>query len=607
MAPDSIVFGATGFVGRSLVAELLRQGRGVAAAVRGPGDRLTPWLARRRVDTSGLTVVSADITRPGLGVGGVEGVTVVDGGDGGDGMDGVRDVYNAAARFAFGLSAEEARAVNVTGALNVVGWAAARPGLRRLVHISGYRVSGGPWDYRRDGAYEASKREADAAVRARAHELGVPLTVVNPSTVVGPGQFIGLASVIHALWNGRLPALPGGPDVFLPVVDGDYLARFMAALPEHEETSGQAYWVLDDATPNLPELVGLVAGHLGVPAPRRTIPVGVVRRLPRALTGADPETLSFMSADRYDTAPALAFAERAGLRMPPVGQVLRDWADGLVGARFGTGTPPREPHGFRDVAGSRTWLAGERENPEYVLLHGLPLDADSWEAVLGHLDAPALTADLPGLGRSGDLPGLGRSGDLPGSGGPGSDRSPDGWTEALMAPVRTEPVLVGHSFGCGPVLRYAAAHPGRVAAVVLVAPAFLQAPSPRFLRSGTAVPMLRRMPRERLGARLGIPADAVADLRRPGAARRVVGAMRAAHAARDGLRGLLDRVEVPVTIVTGSSDPLTVDRTAVVIPGAGHYPQLTHPGELAAVLRAAGARDRVVPRGAAVIRSGPKG
>ncbi|MFF5208163.1 alpha/beta fold hydrolase [Streptosporangium sp. NPDC000396] len=561
MTPDSIVFGAAGFIGRSLVAELLRQGRRVAAAVRGPGDRLTSWLAGQQVDTAGLTVVTADITVPGLGL---------------EGLDGVRDVYNAAARFAFGLGVEEARRVNVTGALNVADWAATRPGLRRLVHISGYRVSGGSADYRH-GAYEASKREADAAVRARARELGVPLTIANPSTVIGPDQFIGLASLVRDLWQGRLPALPGGPDVFLPVVDGDYFARFMAALPEHEETEGKAYWVLDDETPNLPDLVGLLAGHMGVPAPRWTIPVPVVRRLPRAITGADAETLSFMSGDRYDTAPALAFAERAGLSMPPVGETLRRWADGLVGARFGEGVPPRGPYGFTDVAGSRTWVTGERENPEYVLLHGLPLDADSWAAVSERLDAPVLAADLPGLGRSAPARSLGD------------------WTSALLEPVGTRPVLVGHSFGCGPVLRYAHSHPGRVAAVVLVAPAFLQKPSGWFPRSRMAVPALRRMPRARLGESLGIPAGAVAELRRPGAARRVVEAMRAAYAARDELRRLLDRIEVPVTIVTGAADPLVVDRPVTLIRGAGHYPQITHPEELAGLLRAAGGRARPEP------------
>jgi nucleoside-diphosphate-sugar epimerase len=329
MTPDSIVFGAAGFVGRSMVAELLRQGRAVAAAVRGSGDRLTTWLAEQEVETSELTVVTCDITVPGLGL------RVA------DGLEEVRDVYNAAARFAFGLAVQEARSANVTGALNVADWAAARPRLRRLVHVSGYRVSGGSPDYRREGPYEASKKEGDAAVRARAAELGIPLTVVNPSTVIGPGQFIGLASLVRDLWRRRLPALPGGSGVFVPVVDIDYLVRFMAALPEHGETAGRSYWVLDDETPELPELVALLAAHLGVPAPRWSVPVGLVRRLPRALTGADPETLSFISKDRYDTAPALAFAERIGLRMPPVGQALRNWADDLVAARFGDGPAGR--------------------------------------------------------------------------------------------------------------------------------------------------------------------------------------------------------------------------------------------------------------------------
>ncbi|MER7130671.1 alpha/beta fold hydrolase [Streptosporangium saharense] len=564
MTPDSIVFGAAGLIGSSLVAELLRRDRTVAAALRGPADRLTGWLAGQGVDTARLTVVSADIARPGLGLGAAP--------DLGE----VRDVYNSAARFAFGLEPAEARAVNVTGAVNVADWAAARRDLRRLVHVSGYRVSGGPADHRRDGAYEASKREGDAAVRARARELGVPLTVVNPSTVVGEGQFIGLASLARDLWRGRLPLLPGGPETFLPVVDVGYLARFMAEVPGHEETAGEAYWVLDDTTPNLPELVRLLAAHLGVRAPRATVPVSLVRRLPRALTGADPETLSFLSGDRYETAPALAFAERAGLRMPPVGTVLRAWADDLVATGFGERTRFGEKAGFQDVAGSRTWVTGERESPRYVLLHGLPLDADSWEGVAGELDGPVLAADLPGLGRSSPA------------------RSPEEWTRDLLEPVGTRPVLVGHSFGCGPVLRHVLAHPGRVSGVVLLAPAFLQAPSGWPARSAVGAAVLRGASPARLAGRLGVPGDALADLRRPGAARRVIGAMRAGHAARQELRRALDRIEVPVTVVAGSADPLVTGGAGVVIEGAGHYPQLTHPRQVARVLREAAAR---VPRG----------
>ncbi|AYF78378.1 alpha/beta fold hydrolase [Nocardia yunnanensis] len=548
---DAIVFGATGFIGRSLVAELLGRGQRVAAAVR--TDTLTPWLLARGVDIAGLTVVTADITRP-----------LAD-------LPEARDVYNTAARYAFGLGEREARATNVIGATNVLEWAANLPALRRLVHVSGYRVSApsGTPDYAALGAYEASKFEGDLAVRALAKERGAPLTIANPSTVIGPGQYIGLAGLVRNLWEGRLPAIPGGPEVFVPIVTIDYFARFLASIPE--SPAGEHYWVLDDATPPLPELIRTVADHLGVPGPRRSIPVGLLRRLPRALTGADPETLSFLSTDRYPTAAAHSFAAAAGLEMPPAEDALRVWADDLVAERFGTAAPGLRPYGFHSVAGSRTWITGDRHTPEYVLLHGLPMNAEVWTPLAGRLRGPVLAPDLPGLGRSAP-----------------SDRPLEEWLADLMSPVRTRPVLVAHSLACGPAMRYAAAHPDRIAKLVLIAPALLQAPGPRSARSAPAAAMLRRLSVQRLADTLHLPSgpeieSAAADLRRPGVARRVVRALRTVHAERGSGRELLDRVRVPLEIVVGSADPLAVpvDQRVIVLPGAGHYPQLTHPAELA--------------------------
>lgn len=561
MSADSVVFGAGGFIGRSLVMELLRRGRHVVAAVHGRGDRLTRWLADQQVDASGLTVVSADITRPGLGLPQ-------------QGMDDVRDVYNTAARFAFGMTRAEATAVNVDGAVRVVEWAATRPRLRRVVHISGYRMAAAGAsspDYRRDGAYEASKREGDTATRVRARELGVPLTIANPSTVIGPGQYVGLAGLVGELWRGRLAALPGGPDIFLPVVTIDYLVQFLASLPEKQESANSTYWLLDDTTPDLPQLVSLLAEHMGVRAPHRFVPVGVLKRLPRALTRADPETLSFLSTDRYDTASAREFADSCGLEQPPVRDALRRWADDLVATRFGLVAAPRAPYGFQQVGTDRTWVMGDREQPGYVFLHGLPVDADSWWPVADRMDAPALAADLPGFGRSAP-----------------ARQSHDDWLAALLEPVRSRPVLVAHSYSCGPALHYALRYPERVSALVLVSPAFLQPASSWLTRSPLAVPALRTMSAERLAGSLGVPHDGclegpVADLRRAGAAVRVVAALRSAYGQHGALRGALRRVTTPVELVIGSRDPLEepTDLPVTEIASAGHYPQLSHPDEVA--------------------------
>ncbi|GIG66600.1 alpha/beta fold hydrolase [Phytomonospora endophytica] len=595
--PDTAVFGATGLIGRWLLLHLLAEGRAVAAVLRDPArseEDLRTWLREHDTPDDRLTVVTGDVTGgPSLGLTPADDVL----------LTGVRDVHNTAGLYRFGLGREEARAANVDGALNVLHWAATRTDLRRLVHVSGYRVGLDPEPrypipepelsrlYREKGAYEGSKTESDAAVRVLAAELGVPLTVVNPSTVIGhsatgeAGQYIGLADLVRDIWRGRLPALPGDARTFVPVTTVDHLARFMAMTPVHDHEPGGAHWILNPDTPELPGLVRLLAGHLGVKAPKRHIPVSLLRRLPAWLTGADPETLGFLTDERYDTASAERLAATAGLAMPPVEESLLRWADRLVADGFGD-SPTTTPGGFHDVAGARTYLAGDRVAPAFVLLHGLPLDGESWRGVLGELgEERVLVADLPGLGRS-----------APSTAGPAE------WLADLLAPVRSRPVIVAHSAASGPAIRYAAAHPDRIGGLVLVSPYFLQKRASWPLRTPLlAGPVLRRMSADRLtatlvgadatgGARVAV-ASAAAQLRRPGVARRTARFLRDAQRTgeRAGLLALLGGFERGrVHLIAGEEDPLVGDPGPVavtVIPGAGHDPQLTHAAAVAKALR----------------------
>ncbi|WP_113691049.1 SDR family oxidoreductase [Amycolatopsis albispora] len=459
---DSVVFGATGFLGRWIVLHLLGRGRTVAAVARRPGD-LRDWLVARGAVVDRLELVTGDLAAgDDLGLSAEDNARLAD----------VRDVFNAAGVYRFGLRREEAVPVNVDGAVRVVRWAKTRPKLRRLVHVSGYRVGREPRPrypipdaelaalYRSKGAYEGSKFEADAAVRVLSERLGVPLTVVNPSTVIGhsvtgeAGQYVGLAELVRDLWTGKLPALPGSARTFVPVVTVDHFAEFTAAVPEHDAAG--SHWVLDGHTPELPALVRLLAAHLGVRAPKLKVPVGLLRRLPAAVARADPETLSFLSEDRYDTASAERIAATAGLSHPPVETALRRWADRLVADGFGA-APAVLPGGFHEVAGSRAYVAGARVEPDYVLLQGLEPSAEPWREIVGELGS-VLTADLPGLGRSAP-----------------SALAPHDWLAELLAPVRTRPVIVAHQAAAEPVLRFAAAHPDRLATVVLVPPGFFTA------------------------------------------------------------------------------------------------------------------------------------
>ena len=116
--------------------------------------------------------------------------------------------------------------------------------------------------------------ESDAIFQARALARGVPWTIVNPSSVIGDSvtgesdQHIGLATTIEQIWEGTAAALPGNEGTFLPVVTVDYLAAFMTAAAIDPAAAGKAYWVLDEATPPLAELLTHVGRHLGGKVPR---------------------------------------------------------------------------------------------------------------------------------------------------------------------------------------------------------------------------------------------------------------------------------------------------------------------------------------------------
>ncbi|NUP12238.1 MAG: alpha/beta fold hydrolase [Polyangiaceae bacterium] len=597
---DVMVTGGTGLIGRWLLAELTRT-RGVVAPVRRANERaaeLRRFVDEHGGDASRLVVVEGDVEVPGLAVEGR--------------FDAVRDVFHLAARFAFRLGAEEARRANVDGSLHVAEWARARPALRRFVYLGGYRMMArssivrGPAHgvdaslarlsdderkrlYRDHGGYEASKHESYLAVRAFAHAHELPWTAVHPSSVIGDArtgettQTTGFGDLVARLFCGQLPALVGSARTFLPLVTVDYLARFLATVPERAETEGEDLCVLDPETPDLPVLVRQIADHLGVAAPRMILPVGLVRALPAKLTGIEPESLRFLSEERYDIASAEAHAGAVGLARPPIERAVRRWSDFLVSTRFGD--DPRADRGsLRDGA----FVVGDPQTAEVVFLHGLPFNSDAWKPVADALGVPHARIDLPGLGRSAP-----------------TDLDAVAWLDRLLA-GRDEPVyLVGHSLGAALAVRYAHAHPDQVAGLALVSPAFLQRRASRLLRippavslslrRSTAAALAERLLPELAGARADSPEasrileSATSDLRRRGVAARVAKALARAskEPVRATLRCDLESIKAPVVLVHGEHDPLLFSSRHPVqaVPGTAHNPHISSPQAVVAHLR----------------------
>lgn len=184
------VVGATGFVGRHLVAHLVERGHRVIAISR-DGRRLAGW-------SDGVQARAADVTD----------------GDLDAALAGADGIVHLAAipRETKGRTFD---GVNVRGTQRVVH-AAERIGARRLVHLSVLGVADDP-----HLAYLYSKWRAEDAVRSSSLDW----VVLRPSLMFGPGDgFFNLVKTTLRWWSPGIVAIPGRGDTRFQPLSVDDLA-----------------------------------------------------------------------------------------------------------------------------------------------------------------------------------------------------------------------------------------------------------------------------------------------------------------------------------------------------------------------------------------------
>jgi dihydroflavonol-4-reductase len=256
--PKVLITGAAGYTGLALASQLLAGGYGIRALARRPMDA-------KDQAPSGIEFITGDVRDR----------AVVE-----DALEGIDTVYHLAAVFRrAGVPDSEYRSVHVDATRNLVESSAAA-GVRRFVHCSTVGVHG---DVEREAPatedapfkpgdiYQETKLEGEQVAVATAQRVGLPLTVVRPGPIYGPGERRFL-KMIGGVAKGRF-MLVGDGSPRLQMVYVEDLVRGIQLAGETPAAIGKTYILAGEEAPTLNELVHEMADVAQVAAPRLRIPV----------------------------------------------------------------------------------------------------------------------------------------------------------------------------------------------------------------------------------------------------------------------------------------------------------------------------------------------
>jgi dihydroflavonol-4-reductase len=317
----TLVTGASGFVGRAVVAALLAQGREVRVVVRSPGSRALQGLD--------VEIVRGDLTEPAS-------LSAA--------LPGCSRLFHVAADYRLWVPDPAAMyATNVAGTRSLLQ-AAFDAGLERVVYTSTVGALGNPGDGTPGteetpvsladmvGHYKKSKFLAEQVALEFAG-LGLPLVVVNPSTPVGSWDVrpTPTGQMIVDFLRGKMPAfLDSGLNL---IHVGDVAQGHLLA--ESRGRVGEKY-ILGHQNLTLADIFATLAQISGVKAPRWRLPyypilglaylnefwsTWITRRPPMIPLTAVKMAKKFMFFDSHKAVREL------GLPQTPVAQALQEAVD----------------------------------------------------------------------------------------------------------------------------------------------------------------------------------------------------------------------------------------------------------------------------------------
>lgn len=257
------ITGATGFIGGRITQMLVEAGHEVVALVR------TPSKAQHLADM-GVTLAEGDIT---------------DKASMRDPMTGVDGVYHIAAWYKVGVKDDRAEKINVDGTRNVLDL------MRELNIPKGvYTSTIGVFsdtkgvlaqeDYYFDPSkesflseYERTKWLAHYEVALPMMRDGLPLVIVQPGVVYGPGDTSTAGDTLRQYLQRQLPMMPQRTAFVWAHVDDVAHGHILAM---EKGTTGESY-IIGGEKATFIEAMHLAEQITGIPAPKFTAPPAMLK------------------------------------------------------------------------------------------------------------------------------------------------------------------------------------------------------------------------------------------------------------------------------------------------------------------------------------------
>jgi nucleoside-diphosphate-sugar epimerase len=253
-----LVTGATGFLGTALVTELVKQQQPVRILARDAEK------ARAQFGDA-VTVITGEIT---------------DQQQVQQAVDGITTIYHLVGRLYHpSVPTELYHQTHVEGTRILLDACREQSQIQRIVHCSTTGVHGVTGNtpaaenapYAPTNPYEVTKLESELLALKFHHEYGLPVSVVRPGLVYGPGD-LHLLGFFSSIRKGLFRVIAGGKALLHPIYIDDMTAAFLLC-GERTEAIGRSYNIAGERPVTIRELATAIAHSLDKELPGGSIPL----------------------------------------------------------------------------------------------------------------------------------------------------------------------------------------------------------------------------------------------------------------------------------------------------------------------------------------------